>query len=74
MSKLKNPADHRLSDRHTLEVSPREGSVWLEVAHGLTVSVTALWPAEARVIAKALMAAADKAGGKVPVRKRRESK
>ncbi|MFN7022241.1 MAG: hypothetical protein ACK4WH_13065 [Phycisphaerales bacterium] len=64
MSKLPNPNSNRLNDMHTLEVTPREGNVWLEISHGITVSVTALYPAEARTIAKALLAAADKAGGK----------
>lgn len=62
--KRPDPNKNRLGGLHTLEVTPRDGNVWLEIHHGITVSVTALFPAEARAIAKSLVAAADKAGGK----------
>ncbi len=58
--------------RFDLGPNPVDGNVWVETSHGLTVSVLALYPAEARAIAKALIAAADKAGGKLPATLRRE--
>lgn len=59
--RLPDPEKNRLDDRHTLEVTPRDGAVWLEISHGLTVSVTALRPSEASGIAQALHVAAVKA-------------
>ena len=67
----RSPDTYRLSALHTLEVPPIGGNVWLEISHGLTISTTAFWPAEARIIAKALVHAADQAGGKPPKKVRR---
>ncbi|MFN7019862.1 MAG: hypothetical protein ACK4WH_00865 [Phycisphaerales bacterium] len=57
-----DPEAHRLTSMRTLEVTPRDGAVWLDVRHGIICSTVALRPEQARLVAESMRSAAARCG------------